>query len=629
MENIINGMSGFFSSSYFDTAGSGILYYLLYISRFLLAAAAIALISRCARSMLRYKYEPEVWGYIDLNDGTRVPLRSWECTIGRSKASDVVIFDDRAAKTHLVLTRDEYGNWSIFDIGAAEAASVNGDPIPLDGTELRDGDVISVADSEFRFYNLTEQERSIIAKRRTAPGKDISPAGTFAYLTLIQVILFFQNLCYAKEEYRSAIGLSFSALIIFTWLYYIVMRAMGRKGFEVEGLAFFLSTIGMAVCASSTPRNMTKQTILIFAGVVLFVMFGWWLRDLKRVKKVRLPAAVIALALLALNLVFGSEYFGAKNWISIGGFSLQPSEFVKIAFIYAGAETMDRLYRNKNLITFIGFSAICVGALALMGDFGTALIFFATFLVLSFMRSGNIGTVVLAISGAVLAGVLALSVKPHIASRFAAWGHVWEDVNNAGYQQTRAMAAAASGGLFGSGSGNGWLQNIIAADTDLVFEMVCEELGLIVALCAIAALILMALFVIKNAAKVRSSFYVIAGTAAVSMMMIQMALNVFGSLDILPFTGVTFPFVSLGGSSLISCWALLAYVKATDTRKNASFVVPSAEKMRDRNEFSQWDDEDDEFIESGNPFVEDARNEYTENGRNIIDGRGIRKGRKK
>ena len=94
---------------------------------------------------------------------------------------------------------------------------------------------------------------------------------------------------------------------------------------------------------------------------------------------------------------------------------------------------------------YIVFSAVCVGALALMGDFGTALVFFATFLVISFMRSGNFATVGLALTGAGLAGFLALSVKPHIAARFATWGHVWADVNGTGYQQTRAMSAAASG----------------------------------------------------------------------------------------------------------------------------------------------------------------------------------------
>ena len=123
------------------------------------------------------------------------------------------------------------------------------------------------------------------------------------------------------------------------------------------------------------------------------------------------------------------------------------------------------------------------------------------------------------------------------------------------------------------GAGRGWLQSIFAADTDMVFCLVSEELGLIVALCAMLALIAIALFAVRTAAGGRSSYYVIAACAASAMMLVQLALNVFGSTDILPFTGVTFPFVSRGGSSLISCWMLLAFLKAADTRQNASFSV--------------------------------------------------------
>ena len=263
----------------------------------------------------------------------------------------------------------------------------------------------------------------------------------------------------------------------------------------------------------------------------------------------------------------------AKALLTIAGFSLQPSELIKVAFIYVGATSLNRMFRSKSILLFIAFSAICVGGLALMGDFGSALIFFATFLVIAFMRSGSIATVLLAVTSAAMAGTLVLSIKPHVAQRFATWGHVWEDVSGAGYQQTRALSAAASGGLFGQGAGCGWLKNIFAANTDMVFGMLCEELGLIVALCAMLAIIALAIFTVKNAAQGRSSYYVIAGCATVTLMLVQMSLNVFGALDILPFTGVTFPFVSKGGSSMLSCWMLLAYIKAADTRRGASFVV--------------------------------------------------------
>jgi cell division protein FtsW (lipid II flippase) len=264
--------------------------------------------------------------------------------------------------------------------------------------------------------------------------------------------------------------------------------------------------------------------------------------------------------------------------------TFQPSEFVKIAFVFAGAATLDRIFAKRNLVLFIAFSGVCVGALALMGDFGTALVFFIAYLTIAFIRSGNLATVFLSVGGAAFAGMIAITFKPHVAARFATWGHIWQQAGDAGFQQTRTLMASAGGGLFGVGAGNGWLKNIFAADTDMAFGVVSEELGLLVAVIAIFALLILAFYVARASATARSAFYVTGASAAVSIMIFQMILNVFGSVDILPFTGVTFPFISKGGSSLVACWGLLAFVKAVDTRKNASFVVrtPTSVGKRER-----------------------------------------------
>ena len=367
-------------------------------------------------------------------------------------------------------------------------------------------------------------------------------------------------------------------LILLEWFCYYAMRLIGRSGFEIETIAFYLTSLGMSVTASAAPQDMFKQTVLILISFVLFLLLGLWLRDLRRTERTRLLVAALAVALLGLNLATSDTLNGARSWLSIAGFSFQPSELVKVAYIYVGAATLDRLYRRRNLIVFIVFSAICVGALALIGDFGSALVFFICFLVISFLRSGSIATVFLAVSGAAMAGFLAVSIKPYIARRFATWGHVWEDVYGAGYQQTRALGAAAGGGLFGKGAGGGWLTEIVAADTDMVFAVICEEQGLIIALCMVLAVLTLSFFAVRTARRGRSAYYAIAACAAVSMLMAQMALNVFGSLDLLPFTGVTFPFVSRGGTSLLSCWMMMAFIKGADTRRGGSFVVrPVAE----------------------------------------------------
>lgn len=541
-------------------------------SKWLLPLLAVWLLFRCVRSMLQEKYQPEIWAYIEAPSGEVQPLYHWENIIGRSRSCDVVVSSPAVSRTHATLIRSGSGKWKIYDLDSKAGTRVGDREDMGEGLALHSGDRIAFADVTMTFFDLNDAQLAALEQRRNAPGT-ISPAISLLILTLIQTLLALQFTFSGQSEYLPEIVLGFAAMMLVAWCYYLIMRAMDRTGFELEILAFFLCTLGIAIVATAAPQDMLKQIILLLAGIVFYIVLGWWLRDIRRAKIMRWPLGVMALGFLAINLVAGVTSYGATNWLSIGGFTIQPSEFVKVAYIYTGTASLDRLFRGRNLFLFIAFSAICVGALALMGDFGTALIFFATFLVISFLRSGNFATIFLALAGAALAVMLVLTVKPYVAQRFSTWGHIWDDPYGAGWQQASGLSAAASGGLFGKGAGKGWCKDIFAADTDMVFCVLSEELGLIIAIIAMLAVVVMAFFAVRSAKSGRSSFYVIAACAAASMMMVQLALNSFGCVDILPFTGVTFPFVSKGGSSLISCWGLLAFIKAADNRQNASFSV--------------------------------------------------------
>lgn len=551
---------------------------------YILPLFAIIVLIRCTKSMLGNKSQTEIWGYIHRDDGVSL-ISHWENLIGRSRSADICLPYQTVSRVHAVLIRSPKGVWRIFDIFSKGGVWVNGEKVHGTGTIVHDGDILNLAGNSVRFRDISEKQRDAIEARRTQTWRRVHPAVTLFFLTVFQALLLLELCCTAAAENTSGIALGFGLLILLEWFCYFAMRSIRRTGFEVETLAFFLSSIGLEIIASSVPDEMFRQIIIVFAGVVAFFVLGWWLRDLDRTKTMRLPLAVISLVILMAVLVLGREQYGAKNWIFIGSLSIQPSEFVKVAFIYVGAATLDRLFSTKNLIMFIAFSALCVICLAFSSDFGTALIFFITFLVISFMRSGSIATIALAITGAGMAGFLMLRIKDHVAKRFSAWGHIWEDVWDSGYQQTHALSAGASGGLFGKGAGNGWLKDTFAGNTDTVFGVMCEELGLIIAICAVLAILALTFFAVRNSGHGRSAYYSIAACATATMFMAQVALNVFGSVDILPFTGVTFPFVSRGGTSVLACWMLLAFIKAGDTRKGASFVVSSPEaqtkKMRE------------------------------------------------
>ena len=539
------------------------------ILRYILPLAALLILWRCGRSLLAFRREPEVWAWLASPSGDRIPVTHWESLVGRAKSCDVVLDYPTISRRHAVLTRYDDGSWSVSDIGSKGDIRVNGADTAMCAVGF--GDVISLGGVNFTLVPITKEQERIQASVRTRAGKEVSPALTLMLLSLFQVLACLQLMLHVEQ--LGLVAGAFGMLLAAQWALFLLMRLARRSGFDVETLAFFLTTMGVCVVSSSSPSALKKEMLAIFAGIAVFLILGWFLRDLERAKKLRYVAAAAGIALLVFNVLFGIEKYGAKNWVEIGPVSFQPSELVKLCFVFAGASTLQRLMTRRNLLLYIVYSAAICGCLALINDFGTAIIFFVTFLVTAFMRSGDFATIGLACAGTGFAGVLVLRFKPYALRRFSTWRHVWENALTSGYSQTRAMMCIASGGLFGLGGGRGWLKYVAAADTDLVFAFVSEEWGLLLGLMMIAAIVLLAAFVVRSAPVERSSFYSISAVSAVTIMVVQAILNVFGTVDLLPLTGVTFPFVSNGGSSMLCVWGLLAFIKAADTRQNASFSV--------------------------------------------------------
>ncbi len=543
----------------------------LAVFRYVAPVLAAIIVLRAVLPLIRFRQEPEIWAWLCFPDGHKEPITHWENVIGRHKRSDVIIDLATVSRSHAVLTRYDDGSWSISEVEGAGDVLVNGKKVSL--RALKKGDIITIGGLEMELQPISRKEEKHLAHLRTKASSFTTGIANVLLLSVFQVLTCIGFLMTGDTALGQSYLLGFGIILVSQWVLFLFYVIINRPAFEMETIAFFLCTMGMAAICTVVPGEALKQAISMVLGIAVFLAVGWALRDLERAKFMRYMAAVAGIGLLLATLVFGSTINGAKNWIIIGGLSVQPSELAKVCFVFVGASSLDLIMTKRNLIVFIGYSVIVCGCLALMSDFGGALIYFCAFLITAYMRSGSVGTIALACTSVGFAGVGVLKFAPHALGRFANWRHIWEHPLDGGYQQTQALIGMASGGLLGLGVGQGWLRNLFASESDVVIATVGEEWGLIIVVLLVLGIAGLGIFSMRCAAMGRSTFYSIGSCTAATILVVQVILNALGTVDVVPLTGVTFPFLSNGGSSMICSWGLLGFIKAADTRQNASFAV--------------------------------------------------------
>ena len=380
------------------------------VLRILAVFVAILIIVRCCRSIFREKPGKEIWGWLTLADGARLELCHWENALGRGKWADVDLDFPTVSRSHAALLRDHKGNWTLQPLQTKNGTRVNGKKVTTT-VPVQTGDVIDLGGVGMEFYAISEAEEREQAMRWGVAERPLSPGRTLGCLMVFQLMLAVQCLPGREKSEVAMIAVAFGILMAAMWFTYGIYRALKRTAFEAETIAFFLCSICFGITAAYSPKSLLTQTICLLLGIAVFLTLSVLLRDLKATLSLRWPVAVLTCLLLIFNVVLGSRIFGAKNWISIGPIGFQPSEFVKIAFIFTGAATLDRLFARRNLIFTVLFCGFCMGCLALMSDFGTALIFFVALLVIAFLRSGDVGFLALMATAAGAGGWIDLAVQ--------------------------------------------------------------------------------------------------------------------------------------------------------------------------------------------------------------------------
>ncbi len=453
------------------------------VIRWVMPILAIHILFSVLRSMLRVRNPKETWGYLTSADLGRFPIHHWECTVGRANHCDVIIKFATISKTHCSLMRNDEGEWTIHNLSDKNITRLNGEDVTED-TPLHHGDIIEIGGVELKFEAITELEYEQEKVRRMRKSRPLPPWTSFLFITIFQVLTVIQ-LFISKPEIRQETAVSFGILCAVMWAYVLISRAFGKTGFEPEILAFFACTLNLAVTATALSDAMLKQSLAIVLGVVIFLALGIYLRDLDRVVRTRHLMARYLRVLLLVNLVFSEVSHGARNWISLFGVSLQPSELTKICFIFAGAATLDSCLRSESHRLHVSVRLLpartgCHERLRHGIHFLRHLSRHRVSAVRRFCdtlsdhrRRGRSGLSRAAIQTICGGPFFCLGARLGIRQyrRLSAGAH------HVGCRKRRTDRCR---------SRNGWLHNISASETDLVFGVLCEEWGLIIALLAVA-----------------------------------------------------------------------------------------------------------------------------------------------
>ena len=334
-----------------------------------------------------------------------------------------------------------------------------------------------------------------------------------------------------------------------------------------------LSATGLVFLFRLNPAYGTRQFIWLLAALLALLLTTRLLKDFRFLGDYKYVYALVGLAALILPIFFGKEQGGAKSWLDFGLFQFQPSEFVKILVVLFLASFLDEnkealaagtrsvgwlnLPSPQEWMPLVAMWGVSLLLLVFQKDLGTALIYFGTFLAMVYVATSRIVYAVFGM-GLFLTGASAsYFLFDHVRSRVEIWLNPWPLIDTTGYQVIQSIFAIGSGGVTGAGLGQGFPNLIPAVHTDFIFAAICEEMGLAG---GVGVIILFMIFVyrgIKIALKTKDDFASLAAAGLTALLGLQAFIILAGVTKMLPLTGVTLPYMSYGGSSLVANFILL------------------------------------------------------------------------
>ena len=350
-------------------------------------------------------------------------------------------------------------------------------------------------------------------------------------------------------------------------LYLLIVQALYRAFYKTSSLLLLnhmcmLLSIGFIMLARLDPDSGLRQMAIAVAATVLAMVIPVMIRKMYFLKKLTWLYAAVGAVLLLLVLVAGSNVNGAKININLGGFVFQPSEFVKIIFVFFVAS---RLYKKSatfmdHVIT-TAVAAVYVLILVLSRDLGSAAVFFITYVVMLYVATKRPVYLLAGLGSGCIAALIAYFLFSHVRQRVVAWQDPFSVWKTSGYQILQGLFAIGAGGWFGVGLGNGSPDLIPFVQQDYMFAAICEELGGPFAICMILVCMSMFLLVVNISYRIKKRFYKLIALGLGTEYAFQVFLTIGGVSKFIPMTGITLPLVSYGGSSVLATIIMLAIIQ--------------------------------------------------------------------
>lgn len=411
----------------------------------------------------------------------------------------------------------------------------------------------------FRFENRPKRQMAIYSRQR----------GIMYFIHFDAFLVIYLN-----TQNIQVIGFYLMQLILFIGIH-LVYHLFYKKASELLlNNMLMLLAISLVILTRISFDKALKQFLIMIASTVLSLLIPIILQKMTSFRRFTWAYALVGIAALSVVLVAGAVSYGAKLSISIAGISIQPSEFVKILYVFFIASMLYQATDMKQLLITSAIAAVHVLILVASKDLGSALLYFVTYLVMIYVATRRLTYFVGGLAACSFAAVAGYKLFSHVRVRVLAWKDPLSMIDKEGYQISQSLFAIGTGGWFGMGLCQGLPNKIPVVAQDFIFSAISEEMGGIFALCLIMVCVSCFFMFLNIAMQMKDQFYKLVALGLGTVYAFQVFLTIGGVTKFIPSTGVTLPLVSYGGSSLLSTMILFGIIQGLYIMKSQQAMQP-------------------------------------------------------